>query len=171
VNEREIFMTALDQESPDARNRYLDEACGDDRELRRRVDALLQSYTDSGSFLERPVLADEKTLDLTPATDPAGPQPPADDPPDLPDPSSGPISLDFLQPSDASNSLGRLGQYDVREVVGRGAWVWSSRPMTQSSTASWLSRSWHPSLPPTPPPAGGLCVKPGLPPPSVTTMW
>ena len=113
-------MAALDRESPDERNRYLDEACGDDRELRRRVDALLQSYADSGSFLERPVLADEKTLGLNPATDPAGPRPPVDDQPDLPDPNSDPLSLDFLQPSDSPDSLGRLGQYEVREVVGRG---------------------------------------------------
>jgi len=120
VNEREIFMAALDRESPDERNRYLDEACGNDRELRRRVDALLRSYADSGSFLERPVLAYEKTLGFNPATDPAGPQPPADDPPDLPDPSSDPISLDFLHPSDSPDSLGRLGQYEIREVVGRG---------------------------------------------------
>jgi formylglycine-generating enzyme required for sulfatase activity/predicted Ser/Thr protein kinase len=120
MNEREIFMAALDRESPDERSRYLDEACGDDRELRRRVDALLQSYADSGSFLERPVLADENTLGFIPATDPDGPQPPADDPPNAPDAGSDPISLDFLQPSDAPGSLGRLGQYEVREVVGRG---------------------------------------------------
>ena len=30
------------------------------------------------------------------------------------------ISLDFLQPSDAPDCLGRLGQYDVTEVIGRG---------------------------------------------------
>lgn len=120
MNEREIFMAALDRESPDERSRYLDEACADDREIRRRVEALLRSYADSGSFLERPVLADEKTLGFNPATDPPGPQPPADDQPDPPDPSPEPISLDFLQPSDAPGSLGRLGQYEVREVVGRG---------------------------------------------------
>jgi hypothetical protein len=34
VNEREIFMAALDRETPEERNRYLDEACGDDREMR-----------------------------------------------------------------------------------------------------------------------------------------
>ena len=120
MNEREIFMAALDRESPDERNRYLDEACGNDRDLRLRVDALLQSYADSGSFLERPVLADEKTLGFNPPLDATTPQPPADDPPDLPDPSSDPISLDFLPPSDSPDSLGRLGQYEVLEVVGRG---------------------------------------------------
>ena len=120
MNEREIFMAALDRESPDERTRYLGQACGNDRELRRRVDALLQSYADSGSFLERPVLADEATLGLDSITDRAGPPPRADDQADLPDPNSDPVSLDFLQPSDAPDSLGRLGQYEVRAVVGVG---------------------------------------------------
>ncbi len=31
------------------------------------------------------------------------------------------IALDFLQPSTKPGSLGRLGPYDVREVLGRGA--------------------------------------------------
>ena len=30
------------------------------------------------------------------------------------------LSLDFLQPSEQPGSLGRLGQYEIREVVGRG---------------------------------------------------
>ena len=120
MNAREIFMAALDRESPEERNRYLDEACGDDQELRRRVDALLRAYADSGSFLERPLLADEEILGLNPPPDAAGTDPEADDPPDPPEAGSDPISLDFLLPSDAPDSLGRLGQYEVREVVGRG---------------------------------------------------
>jgi serine/threonine protein kinase/tetratricopeptide (TPR) repeat protein len=120
MNEREIFMAALDREPPDERTRYLDQACGQDRELRRRVDALLQSYADSGSFLERPVLADEKTLRLNSTTNQASPPPRADDPPDLPDPNSDPISLDFLQPCDAPGRLGRIGPYEVIDVIGRG---------------------------------------------------
>lgn len=39
MNDREIFMAALDRKSPDERNCYLDEACGNDRELRLCVDA------------------------------------------------------------------------------------------------------------------------------------
>jgi hypothetical protein len=30
------------------------------------------------------------------------------------------LSLDFLQPSEDANSLGRLGQYEITEVIGRG---------------------------------------------------
>ena len=49
------------------------------------VDALLQSYADSGSFLQRPVRADDKTLTLDFFTEQAGTHPWADDQPDLPD--------------------------------------------------------------------------------------
>ncbi|MDB5388810.1 MAG: serine/threonine protein kinase, partial [Planctomycetaceae bacterium] len=35
-------------------------------------------------------------------------------------PSLAPLSLDFLQPSNQTDSLGRLGDYEVLEVVGRG---------------------------------------------------
>ena len=59
MNEREIFTAALDRYSPEERRAYLDEACGNDLELRRRVEALLQSHEDAGDFLERPALVEE----------------------------------------------------------------------------------------------------------------
>ncbi|MHC4406583.1 MAG: hypothetical protein ACYTG0_43715, partial [Planctomycetota bacterium] len=69
MSDREIFMAALDKTSPNERNAYLDEICGDDAELRRRVEALLQSYDDAGSFLEEPVLGDRPTQALRGLTD------------------------------------------------------------------------------------------------------
>src|SRR3954447_1445057 len=32
------------------------------------------------------------------------------------------VELDFLEPSDYPNALGRLGGYEVLEVLGRGGW-------------------------------------------------
>jgi serine/threonine protein kinase len=49
-----IFTGALAQATPEERGAYLDEACGGDAELRRRVEALLQAHADAGSFLEKP---------------------------------------------------------------------------------------------------------------------
>jgi hypothetical protein len=55
MNERSIFMAALERESPPERSAYLDEACGGDTALRQRVEALLASHQQAGSFLRMPV--------------------------------------------------------------------------------------------------------------------
>jgi len=46
-----IFLEAIDQASPAARARYLDEACQGDSELRGRVEQLLQAHQNAGKFL------------------------------------------------------------------------------------------------------------------------
>jgi serine/threonine protein kinase/Flp pilus assembly protein TadD len=55
MNERSIFMAALERESAPERSAYLDEACGGDTALRQRVEALLASHQQAGSFLGMPV--------------------------------------------------------------------------------------------------------------------
>ena len=54
ANAKAVFDLAVDIESPDEREGYLKEACGNDIELRKRVDALLEAYEQAGSFLECP---------------------------------------------------------------------------------------------------------------------
>src|SRR5438105_14231675 len=56
MNERSIFMEALEKDGPAERYAYLDEACGGDAALRQRVEALLQSHEQVGRFLGKPVL-------------------------------------------------------------------------------------------------------------------
>jgi serine/threonine protein kinase len=46
-----IFSDALAHATAETRSNYLDEACGNDRELRWRVDALLRAHQDAGHFL------------------------------------------------------------------------------------------------------------------------
>jgi serine/threonine protein kinase/tetratricopeptide (TPR) repeat protein len=53
--EEAIFYAALEIDAADQRAAYLDEACGDQRELRRRVEALLRRYAESAGPLDRPV--------------------------------------------------------------------------------------------------------------------
>jgi serine/threonine protein kinase len=48
-----VFTEAL-RLPPEERNRYLDKACKGDDEFRRRVEALLEAYEQSGDFLGRP---------------------------------------------------------------------------------------------------------------------
>ena len=62
MTEREIFLAALDLPEAD-RAAYLDQACGGDAALRSRVDALLRSHRDAGSFLGSPAVAAAFTPD------------------------------------------------------------------------------------------------------------
>jgi serine/threonine protein kinase len=107
MSEETIFAVALEKRSPAERKAYLDEACGKDLGLRGRVEALLKSHDKAGSYLERPAVEQ-----LAPAagnvtrTEPRG--------------SGGEDALAFLEPSDKPGSLGRLGHYEVFEVLGQG---------------------------------------------------
>jgi eukaryotic-like serine/threonine-protein kinase len=53
----DLFHSALER-SPEARRAFLEEACGDDTELRRQVELLVSQDAQAGSFLEKPLLAD-----------------------------------------------------------------------------------------------------------------
>jgi serine/threonine protein kinase len=67
MSERLIFEAALDRSDPAERAAYLDEACGDDADLRRRVEELLRAHAQSGSFLDRPAVAsDDEATDPIP---------------------------------------------------------------------------------------------------------
>src|SRR5262249_44203229 len=112
MNELTIFNEALERDDPAARSAYLDEACAGDPALRARVEELLRSHERAGDFLGKlaPQLMEEELA--------AGPEPG--------ETRTGPAAagadepLDFLEPSDQPGSIGRLGHYEVREVVGRG---------------------------------------------------
>ena len=116
MNECDIFMAVLDIDSPEERGAYLDKACGKDTVLRQRVDTLLDSHAKSGSLLEHPAAGMVDTQFLEDTENLAKLQ--SDE--GCTAPGLDQVPLDFLEPSDQPDSLGRLGQYDVREVVGRG---------------------------------------------------
>jgi hypothetical protein len=93
MTEREIFLAALEKDDPTERAAYLDQACGADTALRQRAEALLRAHETSPHFMDVPVVEQ------------------------MADKGGG---LDFLDPPQKPNSLGRLGHYEVLEVVGRG---------------------------------------------------
>ena len=62
MNEESIFAAAIERKSPVERAAYLDGACGDDMPLRERVEALLHSHEDAGTFLKNPAVSAE-TID------------------------------------------------------------------------------------------------------------
>jgi serine/threonine protein kinase len=55
MNERDIFIAALQKEAQADRQAYLDEACKGDDNLRRGIEELLEVHGRAGRFLESPV--------------------------------------------------------------------------------------------------------------------
>ncbi|HEX3451154.1 MAG TPA: hypothetical protein VHS97_23065 [Isosphaeraceae bacterium] len=56
MSERELFLATLELPDPRARALYLDKACAGDSALRARVEALLKSHDEAGSFLNKPAM-------------------------------------------------------------------------------------------------------------------
>src|SRR5262245_2375626 len=54
MNERDIFIAALQKDDPAQREAYLAEVCAQRPGLREQIDGLLRLYQDAGSFLEQP---------------------------------------------------------------------------------------------------------------------
>jgi len=57
VNERDLFIAALQIDDPAKRSAFLDVGCGEDAELRLRVEALLKAFAQAGSFMQQPAAA------------------------------------------------------------------------------------------------------------------
>src|SRR5262245_34679072 len=103
MNAEDIFLAALQRQSPTERKAYLETTCRDNADLRAQVESLLHSHESAGSFLNAPL------FETAPTIDPASPsgEPTA-------------IPLDFLAPPTDSGTLGRIGHYDVTQTIGRG---------------------------------------------------
>src|SRR5262249_53765252 len=110
MTERDIFIAALEKGDESERRAFLVDACGTDAALRRRGEDLLQLHGQAGSFLGRP--AHDGLAEELAAADETRAEPPADDV------DGG--ALGFLTPADRPGVLGRLGHYEVLEVLGRG---------------------------------------------------
>src|SRR5262245_26702528 len=114
-----IFFAALQRATAEDRAVFLDEACGADEGLRRRVERLLAAHPQVGGFLECPIVgaADLAALAAQDAPGVAAAKAPGETPPRRPPDT---VSLDFLAAPSRPGSLGRLGHYEVLEVVGQG---------------------------------------------------
>jgi serine/threonine protein kinase/formylglycine-generating enzyme required for sulfatase activity/Leucine-rich repeat (LRR) protein len=121
---KDIFLEAADLPDEAARTAYLDRACGGDAGLRNRVEALLRSHDPAGSFLgtaaavvPEPGGDETMALEATPVPTHDGSaqgnksHSKEDDEPD---------DLQFLAPSARPDSLGRLGHYEMLQVLGKG---------------------------------------------------
>ena len=92
----EIFLAAVELANVEKRRALLDEQCGSDTGLRAQVESLLAASKDAGDFLEQPVVEPAATI------------------------VNDEIDLDFLARSESPDSLGRLGEYEISGVIGRG---------------------------------------------------
>ncbi len=100
-----LFFTALEKATLTERAHYLDSACRGDAGLRQRVEKLLNAHPQVGNFLTTPAFEQMTTA-------------PERDAPLAGQGADGGVG--FLQPSTRPDSLGRLGQYEVFQVLGRG---------------------------------------------------
>ncbi len=112
MNEREIFLALLDLPDPAARAKYLDAACSGDPARRAKLEALLSSHDAAGSFLDSPAVQapepnSSATLQFAGAATPG-------------DRNEADNDLAFLDKPSRPDSLGRIGHYEVLEVLGRG---------------------------------------------------
>jgi len=114
MNEYDIFAAALEIPNAEDRKSYLDSACRDDEALRERIETLLRSHDAAGGLLESPAFEGLATQIVSASE--------ADF--ENCDAATGSVALevplDFLSESEYPDALGRLGQYEILEVVGRG---------------------------------------------------
>ena len=115
MTEREIFTTTRGKADSASRASFLDETCGGDVAMRRRVERLLQADADHDVLVDEPALAFEEVA----ATLMAGMDSSVISRPPLAGRDEREL-VRFLVPSNRAGSLGRLGRYDVSAVLGNG---------------------------------------------------
>ena len=109
MTDKSLFIATLAIPDPNAQAAYLDAACVGDPARRDRIRGLLEAHDQAGSFLCRPPGSGDPAED---ATGTFGAPPEADP--------GGADVLSYLSPSERPGAVGRVGHYDVLEVLGRG---------------------------------------------------
>ncbi|MHC4621351.1 MAG: protein kinase domain-containing protein, partial [Planctomycetota bacterium] len=72
VDIKSIFGEALEKETAEERAAFLNKACGNDANLRNKVEALLRAYEEADDVPEAPLIGPEITLDNCPLTEGPG---------------------------------------------------------------------------------------------------
>ncbi len=123
MTDETIFAEALEKPDAATRAEFVATACADDREQQKRVEGLLAAHDRVAGFLERPAAgmpneehastrafraADRVPDDGLTCTQGEGADEDTDD------------ALAFLSPPGRTDSLGRIGHYEVLEVLGKG---------------------------------------------------
>ncbi len=69
---KQIFLDAIEKYTPDQWPGYLEEACGEDAALRRRVEVLLEAHRSDASLLDEPAIEIEATIEHSPLAERPG---------------------------------------------------------------------------------------------------
>jgi serine/threonine protein kinase len=114
-----VFLAAAEIADPAAREVFLAEACSGDLQLKSRVEALLRAHDQPDSLLDAP-LVEPPDLDLatTRVFSPDAEHADTRTSDGVADTSEKPLT--FLSPATRPDSLGRIGHYEVLQVLGRG---------------------------------------------------
>jgi serine/threonine protein kinase/WD40 repeat protein len=115
-----IFLGALEIDAEQARLAFLDEQCAADGPLRAEVEELLRHHQQVGTFLQAPALEPAATARLDASTAQERADDAASEQREVDSEAAGDVSTDFLSPSEDPEHLGRLGAYEITEVVGHG---------------------------------------------------
>ena len=115
-----VFLQAIEIVDLDERAAFLDRACGANTSLRQHVESLLHAHDDAGRFLGRPTgeeLGAAATDNVLPDTSDDALRPPVVR---HTEPAAAQIPLDFLEPCVSPGRIGKLGTYEIIEVIGQG---------------------------------------------------
>src|SRR5262245_54615129 len=115
MTDRDLFIAALDKSDPGERDAWLDEVCAGDPDRRRRLGVLLRAHDRASRFLDAPAVGPLAAGFAGPGGgDPVGDARRGDET------APGTDVLTLLAPADRPGQLGKLGHYEVLEVVGEG---------------------------------------------------
>ncbi|WP_202947387.1 protein kinase domain-containing protein [Zavarzinella formosa] len=103
-----LFLGAIEIADAAQRTKFLDEACAGDAPLKEHLAALLRAHHQPDSLLDQPIVQSAEPV-ITRTHD--GPAFNRD---------SGDEELGFLTPSERPDSMGRIGNYEVLQVIGKG---------------------------------------------------
>ncbi len=148
MNEREIFLAAIEIDNPIERQTYLEQVCRNDDALRAQVVELLKNHEQSSQFLETPAVAVDSSHDATfvPGLSHDGEE-------TEPEKTAGEEEFRrFLQPATRPGWLGTLSHYAVEEIIGRGAFGIVAKAFDEKLHRVVAIKMMNPDLAATSPP-------------------
>jgi serine/threonine protein kinase len=158
MNEREVFEQAMGIADVTQRDNFLRQACGDNESLRQRVEQLLTSHEQASRFLQSPVLdqispaeptehegvTEKSSWDATMDSESSSAHSTGE--------SSNAVDLSFLQSPTTAGAIGRLGHYEILQVLGQGAFGTVFKAFDQKLHRMVAIKAMNPQLAVTSPP-------------------